>query len=133
MRITAGSGVPFNRRTMPDPNTGLRAAWRARTRRAATALLAGLAGASLAGQTPPATAPAASQPATPPATQPSGPPPGTDAYTLGPDSQPQTGVPRGKVEGPLIWKSRIFPNTTREYWIYVPAQYDASVPAAVMV
>ena len=62
-----------------------------------------------------------------------GPPPGTDAYTLGPDSQPQPGVPRGKVEGPLIWKSRVFPNTAREYWIYVPAQYDASVPAAVMV
>jgi enterochelin esterase family protein len=61
------------------------------------------------------------------------PPPGTDAYTLGPDSQPQPGVPRGKVEGPLIWKSRIFPNTIREYWIYVPAQYDASVPAAVMI
>jgi enterochelin esterase-like enzyme len=58
---------------------------------------------------------------------------GTDAYTLGPDSQPQPGVPRGKVEGPLIWKSHVFPNTVREYWIYVPAQYDPSVPAAVMI
>src|SRR5512138_2537928 len=60
-------------------------------------------------------------------------PPGTDAYTLGADSQRQPGVPAGKVEGPLIWKSRVFPNTWREYWIYVPAQYDASVPAAVMI
>src|SRR5688500_13157817 len=100
MRITAGSVVPFNRRTMPDPKAGLRAAWRARTRLAAIALLVGLAGATLAGQTPPATAPPASPPATQPATQPLGPPPGTDAYTLGPDSQPQAGVPRGKVEGP---------------------------------
>ena len=53
-------------------------------------------------------------------------PPGTDAYTLGPDSQPQPGVPQGKVEGPLIWRSHVFPNTVREYWIYVPAQYDAA-------
>ena len=64
---------------------------------------------------------------------PPSPPPGTDAYTPGPDSQPQPGVPRGKVEGPLIWKSHVFPNTVREYWIYVPAQYDPSVPAAVMI
>jgi enterochelin esterase family protein len=108
---------------------------------AAVALLPVLAGATLAAQStpsapaqpPPAAAQPATQPATPPTTPPVGPPPGTDAYTLGPDSQPQPGVPRGKVEGPLIWKSRIFPNTSREYWIYVPAQYDASAPAAVMV
>jgi enterochelin esterase-like enzyme len=61
------------------------------------------------------------------------PPPGTDAYTLGPDSQPHAGVPRGRIEGPLIWKSHVYPNTWREYWIYVPAQYDASAPAAVMI
>ena len=70
---------------------------------------------------------------TPPAPAPPAAPPGTDAYTPGPDSQPQPGVPRGKVEGPLIWKSHVFPNTVREYWIYVPAQYDPSVPAAVMI
>ena len=61
------------------------------------------------------------------------PPPATDAYVLGADSQVHAGVPRGKVEGPLIWKSHVFPNTVREYWIYVPAQYDASVPAALMI
>ena len=70
---------------------------------------------------------------TAPAPAPPSAPPGTDAYAPGPDSQPQPGVPRGKVEGPLIWKSHVFPNTVREYWIYVPAQYDASVPAAVMI
>ena len=77
-----------------------------------------------------ATAPLPALAQAPPAPSP---PPGTDAYTLGPDSQPQPGVPRGKVEGPLIWKSHVFPNTVREYWIYVPAQYDPSVPAAVMI
>lgn len=56
-----------------------------------------------------------------------------DDYTLGPDSQPQAGVPKGRVEGPLVWKSEVFANTFRQYWIYVPAQYDASKPAALMV
>jgi enterochelin esterase family protein len=31
------------------------------------------------------------------------------------------------------WKSKIFEGTIREYWVYVPAQYDGSTPAAVMV
>jgi enterochelin esterase-like enzyme len=29
--------------------------------------------------------------------------------------------------------SRVFPGTTRRYWVYVPAQYVASEPASVMV
>ena len=30
------------------------------------------------------------------------------------------------------WKeSKIFPGTERDYWIYVPAQYDPSTPACV--
>ena len=49
------------------------------------------------------------------------------------DSQPQKGVPQGKIEGPLKWTSRIFPGTVRDYWIYVPAQYDATTPACTMV
>jgi enterochelin esterase family protein len=31
------------------------------------------------------------------------------------------------------WESSIFPNTTRDWWVYVPAQYDGSEPAALMV
>jgi len=58
---------------------------------------------------------------------------GADDYVLGPDSQPQPGVPKGRVEGPHAFKSRAFPNTVRQYWVYVPAQYDAATPAAVMV
>ncbi len=56
-----------------------------------------------------------------------------DDYTLGPDSLPQEGVPKGRVEGPFVFKSQVFENTVRQYWIYVPAQYDAARPAAVMV
>lgn len=56
-----------------------------------------------------------------------------DDYTLGPDSQPKDGVPKGAVKGPFQWESQIFPGTVRDYWIYVPAQYDAAKPAALMV
>ena len=57
----------------------------------------------------------------------------TDDYTLGPDSQVQEGVPKGRDEGPYVFKSQVFENTVRQYWVYVPAQYDATRPAAVMV
>ena len=56
-----------------------------------------------------------------------------DAYILGPDSQPHEAVPQGKVVGPLTLASQVFPNTTRHYWVYVPAQYDAKKPASLMV
>ena len=56
-----------------------------------------------------------------------------DDYTLTPDSLPQKDVPKGKLEGPFEWKSKIFADTTRQYWIYVPAQYDQAKPACVMV
>jgi enterochelin esterase family protein len=60
------------------------------------------------------------------------PPDERQLYKLGPDSQRQEGVPRGTVTK-YSWKSRIFAGTERDYWVYVPAQYDASRPAAVMV
>jgi hypothetical protein len=46
-----------------------------------------------------------------------------DDYTLGPDSMEHSDVPKGKVTQ-HTWKSTIFPETVRDYWIYVPAQYD---------
>ena len=56
--------------------------------------------------------------------------PTDDVYKLGPDSEPQPGVPQGKVHGPLTLESKsVYPGTTRNYWIYVPAQYD---PAALI-
>jgi enterochelin esterase-like enzyme/predicted dehydrogenase len=55
-----------------------------------------------------------------------------DDYKLGPDSQEQPDVPKGKVTK-HSWTSTIFPGTVRDYWIYVPAQYDAKQPACIMV
>jgi sugar lactone lactonase YvrE/enterochelin esterase-like enzyme len=53
-------------------------------------------------------------------------------YPLGPDSERQAGVPAGTVTA-HNWTSTVFPGTTRDYWVYVPAQYEADTPAAVMV
>jgi gluconolactonase len=55
-----------------------------------------------------------------------------EAYPLGPDSQEQQDVPRGKVEQ-FTWASKIFHGTTRDCWVYVPTQYDPKSPACVMV
>jgi enterochelin esterase family protein len=55
-----------------------------------------------------------------------------DDYKLGPDSMRQPGVPEGKITK-HSWTSTVFPGTVRDYWVYVPAQYDAKKPACVMV
>ncbi|HWD91358.1 MAG TPA: alpha/beta hydrolase-fold protein [Verrucomicrobiae bacterium] len=59
--------------------------------------------------------------------------PTDDLYLLGPDSEVHEGTPHGKVIGPLTLASQVFTNTTRHYWIYVPAQYDPHTPAALMI
>jgi gluconolactonase len=53
-------------------------------------------------------------------------------YPLTPLSSRQPGVPEGKVTQ-HTWTSTIFPGTVRDYWVYVPSQYRAGTPAAVMV
>jgi sugar lactone lactonase YvrE/enterochelin esterase-like enzyme len=58
--------------------------------------------------------------------------PAQEEYRLGPDSQRQPGVPKGTVTQ-YSWTSKIYPGTVRDYWVYVPAQYDASKPAPLMV
>src|SRR3954454_21335101 len=55
-----------------------------------------------------------------------------DDYQLGPDSMEQPGVPQGKITK-HNWKSKVFDGTVRDYYVYVPAQYDPKVPACVMV
>ncbi len=42
-------------------------------------------------------------------------------------------VPKGTVTQMPAWESKIFAGTTRDWWIYVPAQYKPEQPAAVMV
>ena len=54
-------------------------------------------------------------------------------YPPHPDSLRKEGVPQGEVKGPFEWKSKIFPGTVRQYWVYVPAQYDAARPACAMI
>ena len=49
------------------------------------------------------------------------------------DSIPQPGVPKGKLVGPLEFKSKAIPNTVRRYWIYVPAKYDPKSPPNLLV
>jgi len=56
-----------------------------------------------------------------------------EPYKHGPDSERHEGLPQGRVTH-YVWKSaKIFPGTIREYWTYVPAQYDGKTPAALMV
>ena len=57
---------------------------------------------------------------------------GDEQYVLGADSKRKDGTPVGKVTR-HSHKSVVFPGTERDYWVYVPAQYDGSAPAAVMV
>ena len=54
-------------------------------------------------------------------------------YVLGVDSLPQEGVPQGTVTKHTWNDSRIYPGTSHEYWVYVPAQYTDAESAAVMV
>jgi gluconolactonase len=53
-------------------------------------------------------------------------------YKLGPDSQVKD-VPHGKVTKYTWSTSKIYPGTTRDYWVYVPVQYDAAKPACLIV
>ena len=62
------------------------------------------------------------------------PPVNTDShYQLGPDSLAREGVPKGEVRGPFVIPSEAYPGTQHTYWVYVPAQYDAAVPASLMI
>ncbi|MEQ1858972.1 MAG: alpha/beta hydrolase-fold protein [Chthoniobacteraceae bacterium] len=55
------------------------------------------------------------------------------AYVLGPDSQSQPGVPQGELKTFSFTDSKVFPGTTHDWQLYVPAQYNAAKPACVMV
>lgn len=57
---------------------------------------------------------------------------GDEVYKLGSDSLRQADVPQGRVEE-FVWKSQVFEGTIRRYWLYVPHQYSAETPTAVMV
>jgi enterochelin esterase-like enzyme len=54
-------------------------------------------------------------------------------YPYAADSLKQEGVPEGALHKHSWNESAIFPDTTRELLVYLPAQYDGSKPAALMV
>ncbi len=56
-----------------------------------------------------------------------------EAYEAHPDSEERPGVAKGAVKQMPPWASKIFEGTTRDWWVYVPAQYKAETPASVMV
>jgi enterochelin esterase family protein len=56
-----------------------------------------------------------------------------EVYYTHPDTRVRPDVPKGTLTQMPPWRSQIFPGTTRDWWVYVPAQYRAEEPAAVMV
>lgn len=54
-------------------------------------------------------------------------------YPVPPEAETQEGVPRGRIEGPFEFRSQIYPGTVRNYWVYIPAQYDPSRPPALII
>ena len=59
--------------------------------------------------------------------------PGKEPYQLGADSLAQPGVPAGEVTKYHWVNECIYPGTERDYWVYVPRQYDGTKPANLMV
>ena len=56
-----------------------------------------------------------------------------EIYTTPPEAKEKPGVPKGKLIQMAKHTSKIFAGATRDWWVYVPAQYNADKPAAVMV
>ena len=56
-----------------------------------------------------------------------------DEFVESPDQRENPAVPHGAVTNMPPWESKIFPNTTRDWAIYVPAQAKKDEPCAVMV
>lgn len=55
-----------------------------------------------------------------------------EPYKLGATSERQDNVPEGEVTK-HAWTSKVFKDTVRDYYVYVPQQYDKTQPTAVMV
>ncbi len=56
-----------------------------------------------------------------------------EVYTDQPELAEKPGVPKGKLIVQQPWESKIYPNTTRPWSIYIPAGYKDDQPACVMV
>jgi enterochelin esterase-like enzyme len=56
-----------------------------------------------------------------------------EPYKLGEDSKKTEGVPEGTITKYHWVNKTIFEGTQRDYWLYVPKQYDPSKPACLMI
>lgn len=56
----------------------------------------------------------------------------SENYPRHSDSERKDGVPSGTVTRHVFESSAIYPGTTRDFWVYVPAQYEPGTPAALM-
>ena len=56
-----------------------------------------------------------------------------EVYAVHPDLIPKPDVPKGKLVQMPKWKSKIFADTERDWWVYTPAQYKSDKPACSMI
>ena len=56
-----------------------------------------------------------------------------EVYTRQAEDYPNPNVPKGQLTKQAPWHSKIYPDTQRDWWVYVPAQYKADKPACVMI
>jgi Putative esterase len=56
-----------------------------------------------------------------------------DVAAYGPDSYPHPGVPEGKLTGPIVLESKIYPGLKANVWYYVLAQWDGVTPLPVQI
>jgi enterochelin esterase-like enzyme len=57
----------------------------------------------------------------------------TETYPVDSASVEHGNVPKGEVLHFTFGKSKVYPGTIRDYWIYVPEQYDGKKPACVYI
>jgi enterochelin esterase-like enzyme len=56
-----------------------------------------------------------------------------ELYDFPKETAENPAVPKGKLVPQTPFRSKVFEGTTRDWWVYVPAQYNAKEPACVLV
>lgn len=59
--------------------------------------------------------------------------PESEPYELGEESKKREDVPEGTITKYHLTDSVVFPGTVRDYWVYVPKQYDPASPAGLII
>ena len=57
----------------------------------------------------------------------------SEPYKMTGDSLRQDGIPQGELLEAFLPNSTVYPDVHHDYWIYIPAQYRKSEPAALMI